>query len=124
MFGIGAGDARGAEKIEAELRRIFSGGVGEAAAKPTAGALHVDGDVVVRNVENFCDELAAGFGRLARGPEFELAVVKVGEAIFGLHGSMREERIRVGGFDNLGGGLQSFGGVAVAANGNGGWLLG
>src|SRR5216683_6512947 len=72
--------------------------VGEAAAESTAGALDVDDDVVVGNVEDFCDELAAGFGRLAGGPEFHFAVVVVSEAIFGLHGGVGEKRIGVGGF--------------------------
>src|SRR5260370_25931383 len=105
----------------ADLEHVI---VGEAAAESTAGALHVDDDVIMRNIENFGDKLAAGFGRLAGRPKFKLAVVIMREAIFGLHGSMGEEGIGVSGFDDFCGGLQGFAGVAVAADGDSRRLLG
>src|SRR5258708_38814416 len=63
----------GPEKLDGNADLLGDGAgfehvvVGEAATESTAGALHVDDDVVVRDVENFCDELAAGFWRLAGG---------------------------------------------------------
>src|SRR5258708_32600974 len=59
----------GPEKLDGNADLLGDGAgfehvvVGEAATESTAGALHVDDDVVVRNGEDFCDELAAGFGR-------------------------------------------------------------
>ncbi len=98
--------------------------VSEAATEPAAGALQVNDDVVVGNIENFGDEQAAIFRRLAGGPEFEFAFVVMGEAVFGFHGSVREEGIRVGGFNSFCGGLECFVGVAVNAQGDRRGLLG
>src|SRR5467141_180875 len=98
--------------------------VGEAAAESTAGALQVNDDVVVGNIKNFGDEQAAIFRRLAGRPELELAVVVVSEAVFGLHGSVREEGIEVGGLDGFCGGLEGFVGVSVLAKGDRRRLLG
>ena len=61
---------------------------------------------------------------MAGGPELELAVVVMGEAIFGLHGSVGEEGIGVSGFDGFCGGLERFGGVAVGPDGDNRRLLG
>src|SRR5215472_3434257 len=60
--------------------------VGEATAKATAGALHVHDDVVMGNSEDFGDQHAAGFRRLAGRPEFEFAVVVMREAVLRFHG--------------------------------------
>src|SRR6266853_4294404 len=98
--------------------------VGEAAAESAAGALQVNDDVVVGNIENSRDEQAAIFRSLTGRPELEFAVVVIGETIFGLHGSVREEGIGVSGLNYLRDGLERFLGVAVTAKGNGGRLLG
>src|SRR6266567_1947967 len=79
--------------------------VGEAATEPAAGTLQVNNDVIVGNIENFGDEQAAIFGRLAGRPEFELAIVVMGETVFRLNRSVREEGIRIGGLDGFRGGL-------------------
>ena len=120
----------GPEEFDGDADLLGDGGgfehviVGEAAAETTTGALEVNDDVARRDVQNFCDELAAGFGSLAGRPEFEFAVVVVGEAIFGLHGGMCEERIEVSGFDGPCGVVYGGIGVAVFADGDGGSLLG
>jgi len=44
----------------------------------------------------------------------------VGETVFGLHGSMREEGIEVGSFDGFRGGLEGLGSVSVVAECDGG----
>ena len=98
--------------------------VGEAAAESAAGALQVNDDVVVGNIENFGDEQAAIFRGLTGRPEFQFAVVIVGETIFGLHGGVREEGIGVSGLNCFRGGLERFLGVAITAKGKGGRLLG
>jgi len=120
----------GPEKFDGDADLLGDGGgfehviVGEAAAETTTGALHVDNDVARRDVQYFCDELASGFGSLAGGPEFKFAVVIVGEAIFGLHGGMSEERIEVSGFNGFRGGVDGSVGVAVFSDGDCGSLLG
>src|SRR5271167_521222 len=91
--------------------------VGEAASKSTTNALEMDGDVGGRDVQNFGDELAAVLRSLGRRPEFEFAIVEMSKAIFGLHGSVGEERIDIGGFDCFFGGVKSGRGVAVFAEG-------
>src|SRR6267154_2995487 len=98
--------------------------VGEAAAESAAGALQVNDDVVVGNIENSRDEQAAIFRSLTGRPELEFAVVIMGETIFGLHGSVREEGIGVSGLNCFRGGLERFRGITVTAKGNGGRLLG
>ena len=98
--------------------------VGESAAKSAAGTLQVNDDVVVRDVQNFGDEQAAIFRRLAGRPKFELAVVVMCKAVFRLHRSVREERIRIGGLNGLCGGLKSFFGVSILAKSDGRRFLG
>src|SRR2546422_10040946 len=92
--------------------------VGEATAEPAAGALQMDDDVVVGNVEDSCDELSARFGRLAGRPEFHFAVVVMRKAVFRLHGGVSEKGIGVCSLDSFCGRLQSFFRVAVAADGD------
>ena len=64
----------------------------------------MDGDVGRRNAESFGDELAAAFGSLAGRPEFELAVMEMGEAVLRLQRSVGDERVGVGSLDDLCGG--------------------
>ena len=52
--------------------------VGEAPAEAAAGAHQVNGDVVLGDAQQLGDVLAAGFGCLAGGPDFELAVLDSG----------------------------------------------
>src|SRR3989475_1428313 len=94
--------------------------IGEPTAESAAGALQVDDDVVVGNIENFGDEQAAIFRCLAGRPELQLTIVVVGETVFGFHGSVREKGIGVSSFNGFCGGLEGFGSVAVAAEGDGG----
>ena len=98
--------------------------IGEPTAESAAGALQVDNDVVVGNIENFGDEQAAIFRCLAGRPEFELAVVVMGKAILRLHGCVRKEGIGISSLDGFCGRLQSFLGVPVGAEGDGGRLFG
>src|SRR5277367_6076264 len=98
--------------------------VGEAAAEAATGAFHVDDDVAGGNAHEFGDLLAAGFGSLAGRPEFEFAIVEMGEAVLRLHGSVSEEGIGIGGFDDFCSGGESGVGVAVFAQGDGGSLRG
>ena len=97
----------GPEKLYGDTYLLGDGGsfehviVGEATAETATGALHVDNDFVRGNVEDFGDDLTAGLGCLRGGPEFEFAVVIVSEAVFRLHGGMREEGIIVKSFDVL-----------------------
>src|SRR2546429_170390 len=98
--------------------------VGEAAAESAARSLQVNNDVVVGNIQNFGHEQAAIFRRLAGGPKFELAVVVMCKAVFRLHRSVREERIRISGLNGLCGGLKNFFGVSILAKSDGRRFLG
>ena len=98
--------------------------VGESAAESAARSLQVNNDVVVGNIQNFGHEQAAIFRRLAGRPKFELAVVIMGKAVFRLHRSMREERIRISGLNGLCCGLEGFVGVSILAKSDGRRLLG
>jgi hypothetical protein len=97
--------------------------VRKAPTETAPGALHVHDDVAGRNVEDFGDLLAAGFRCLGRRPEFQLAVVKVGEAILRLHGGMRQEWIVIGRLHRFCGAFECGSGIAVFAEGQRGRLL-
>jgi len=94
--------------------------VGEATAESAAGALHVHDNVVVGNIENFGDEQTAIFRRLAGRPELQLTIVVVRETVFRFHGGVRQKGIGVSGFNGFCGGLEGFGSVSVAPEGDGG----
>src|SRR5207253_3199014 len=93
--------------------------VGEASAETAARSLQVNYDAGVGNIQNFGDEQAAICRRLARRPKVELAVVIMGEAVFRLHRSVREERIRISGLNGLCGGLKDFFGVSILSKSDG-----
>src|SRR5690348_1232192 len=89
--------------------------VGESAAESAASALQVNNNVIVWNIQNFRNEQAAIFRRLAGRPKFELSVVIMGKAVFRLHRSVREERVGIGGLNSLCGGLEGFVGISILA---------
>ena len=62
-------------------------------------------------------------GRLAGGPQFELAVLVMRQAVGGLHLRMRKEREGIPALHHLGGGLHGFFGIAIAAQHQRGRLL-
>ena len=66
---------------------------------------------------------AATSRRLTGRPEFDLAILVVGEAVLRFEWRVGDEGIGVGGFHDFGGGLQRFASVAIAANGKGGRLF-
>ena len=93
----------------------------QAAAKASADAAEVDCDVGGLDVERAGGLGAAfGAGRLAGGPELELAVFKGGGCAHRLKRSVSEEGICVGGFDDPGGGGEGGVHIAIAAQGIGG----
>ncbi len=62
----------------------------------------MNGDVALGNVEMLRDESAAACRKLAGAPEFELAVLVMRAGGSGFERCMGNERIRIGGFHNLG----------------------
>src|ERR1700741_246372 len=98
--------------------------VGEAAAKTSSGTAKVNDDVGFRNSQKLRNERAAIGRRLARRPKLEFAVVEMSEAVFRFHRCVCEEGIGVSSFNNLGGGLQTCGEVAILAQSHGRRLFG
>ena len=75
--------------------------VGQPPAEAAAGAHHVHGDVVRLHPERLATRCVPASRRLARRPDLELAVLEVRDAVLRLERRVRDERIRVGGFDHL-----------------------
>jgi hypothetical protein len=69
----------------------------EAAAHPR----HIHGNVALGDAERRCHELGAGSRKLGRRPEHDFAVLKVRRAVLRLEADMGEERIRIGGLDDV-----------------------
>src|SRR5208283_496870 len=101
----------GPKKFDGDSR-LFGNGcgfkhvvVGETATETSAGAHHVDGDVRSRDVEDLGDLFAATLRSLRRRPEFQFAIVEMGQTVFRLHGGVGNERVGVEGIDGFCGGL-------------------
>ena len=110
----------GAVDLLGEPRGFHQVVVLQAAAKAAADAAEMNGDVAGLDVRGAGCLGAAFAGRLAGGPELQLAVLKGGGCVHRLHGHMGDEGIGVGGFDDLGRGGQCGVHIAVAAQRVGG----
>jgi hypothetical protein len=84
-----------------DRRRFHHVVVRETPAKAPARAQQMDGDVAFFHAERVGDERAPLRGSLGRRPDFELPVPELCRAILRLERRVRDERKRVGAFDDL-----------------------
>ena len=89
--------------------------VGEPPAEAAADPRHVDRDVGLGDAERARDELPARLRVLGGRPDLDLAVLEMRGAVLRLERGVRDERIEVGGLDDLGRALQRGLHVAVVA---------
>ncbi len=90
--------------------------VGQAPAESSADAANVNRDIALRHFQQLRHLRASAGWRLAGRPEFQFAVPVMRQAVLRLQRRMRDERVGIRGFDDLGGGLQRFVSVAIGAD--------
>src|SRR5258705_10838365 len=89
--------------------------VGQTPPETSAHAREVNGDVLLRDAQRFRHLSEAALRRLAGHPHFELAVLIMRGAVLRLERSVRDEWIRVVGFDNFRRAAQRGVGIAILA---------